>query len=117
MNSVHDETKNLDFGQALERVGGDDGLLREIAGIFLCECPEMLARIRGALDECNAATLERAAHNLKGSVANFGCGPVFRAARDLELAARRRDLAGAEEWWTKLNLELDSLIAELKSLA
>ena len=63
---------SLDRRLALSRVGGDMELLREIAALFLEECPRSLLEIHQAVTGEDAAKLENAAHSLKGSVANFG---------------------------------------------
>src|SRR6185437_11761108 len=39
----------LDRSAALRRAGGDEELLRELAGLCLDECPKLLAEIRGAV--------------------------------------------------------------------
>ena len=62
----------LDRALALSRVGGDEDLLREIAGLFLDDYPNLVEKIKQALAANDARGLERASHSLKGSVANFG---------------------------------------------
>jgi len=83
----------LDHQIALERVGGDEDLLREIVRLFLDECPRLIAHIQEAIDAGDTRRLEREAHSLKGSVANFGAEPVVRAA----LATKKDKPAGEEE--------------------
>lgn len=80
--------ENLDIPAALERVGGDADLLSEIAGLFLREYPELLAAMQSALARQEATELERAAHSLKGSIANFGAAAAVEAAFTLEKIAR-----------------------------
>src|ERR1700676_33856 len=79
---------SLDRQLALSRVGGDLELLREIAILFLDECPRALLEIQRALAAEDAVKLENAAHSLKGSVANFGASAAVAAALRLEQMGR-----------------------------
>ncbi len=113
---IQQQLANLDHALALERVGGDEGLLREIAVLFLDEYPAMMAEIRAALDSGNAVALERAAHSLKGSVGNFGAQAAFHAALRLEAIGRARDLTSAREAFRSLVVAMDSLRPALTAL-
>src|SRR5207248_10364829 len=62
----------LDRAAILARVEGDTTLLREVTDLFLEDAPRLLAEIRDAISRKDAKALERAAHALKGSIANFG---------------------------------------------
>lgn len=108
---------NLDRAVALERVGGDAALLREIVALFLEEYPILLREIRAALDAADPVRLERAAHTLKGSVGNFGAESAVQAALHLETLGRTRDLGPAEDAWQRLRSEMDALHPALAELA
>jgi HPt (histidine-containing phosphotransfer) domain-containing protein len=54
-----------DSARALERLGGDEGLFREIVQIFLHEAPKHLAGLRQALAQRDKDSVERIAHTLK----------------------------------------------------
>ena len=107
---------NLDHALALERVGGDERLLREIAVLFLDECPRVMGEIRSAVEAGDAGALELAAHSLKGSVGNFGADRVFQAALRLEAIGRGRDLSSAREALSDLVSAMDSLRPALVAL-
>ncbi len=106
----------MDRSLALSRIGGDDDLLREIAGLFLQEYPGLLARLAAAVSENDAQTVERAAHSIKGSVANFGAQSAFEAALALEQMGRAEKLVDAHAQLSALELALASLHAELEAL-
>jgi two-component system sensor histidine kinase/response regulator len=55
---------------ALQLLGGDAELLKELAELFLESCPKMLQDIRVALQKRDAKALEIAAHLRTGSVGN-----------------------------------------------
>jgi HPt (histidine-containing phosphotransfer) domain-containing protein len=82
----------LDPQAALARVGGNRGLLAELAGLFLEDSARWLAEIAGGLARGDAAGVQFTAHLLRGSAASFGAQGTSRAARDLEEAARAGDL-------------------------
>ena len=87
----------FDARTALERVDGDEELLQRIVSVFLEECPQRRAELRDGIAKRDARTVERVAHNLKGSVAIFGAEAACRAAEHLEAVGRNADWAGAEQ--------------------
>jgi two-component system sensor histidine kinase/response regulator len=110
--------RQFDREIALGRVGGDEELLQEVAGIFLDEYTETLDQIRKAAESHDSNALERAAHSLKGSVGNFGANAAFEAARRLETIARSRgEMTGLTEALLELEAALERLRPELTELA
>ena len=106
----------LDLQLALARVGGDIQLLREIALLFIEECPRALAEIQEAVAGGDAAKLENAAHALKGSVANFGARDAVATAFCLEQMGRANQLSEAEGILPKLESALSAVCMELATL-
>jgi HPt (histidine-containing phosphotransfer) domain-containing protein len=106
----------LDRDTALARVGGDLDLLKEIAALFLDEYPRALDDIHKALANGDAHMLERSAHGLKGSVANFGARAAVDPAFQLEQFGRAHKLDQAPPAVAALERALASLHAELSSI-
>jgi HPt (histidine-containing phosphotransfer) domain-containing protein len=106
----------LDRQLALARVGGDQQLLREIAVLFIEDCPRAFARIQEAIARGDAAKLENAAHELKGSVANFGAREAVEAAFRLEQMGRTNELSEAEGKLRELESALSVVCLELATL-
>ncbi len=106
----------LDREEALSRVGGDVDLLREIAGVFLDDCPNSLQALRDAVSAGDAKLIERQAHTLKGSIATFGTGSVFEWARKIELQGRCGDLSTASTDLLHLEAGLEQLKSDLRGL-
>lgn len=102
---------------ALERVDGDEELLREVARLFLDDYPRAVAEIHEAIASGDAKRLEREAHGLKGAAANFGAQPVVSAALELELLGRNGQTAGAEPMLAALEAALRQLREELETIA
>ena len=111
---LHDQV--LDRATALARVDGDLDLLKEIAALFLEEYPRELDEIHKALAAGDAHMLERAAHGLKGSVANFGARTAVDAAFQLEQFGKAGKLDQASAALAGLERALASLGTELSSL-
>jgi HPt (histidine-containing phosphotransfer) domain-containing protein len=106
----------IDRKLALSRVGGDAELLKEIAVLFLDTYPDVLQEIRIAAEQSNAQLLERSAHGLKGSVANFGAAAAVEAARQLETMGRTHQLQEATEGLRNLERALEALRPELEAM-
>ena len=101
---------------ALDRVGGDQELLEEVAQLFLDDYPNSVAEIEQALAIGDPRGVERGAHTLKGSVSNFGADSVVETALALELAGHQGDLSTAPEEFIRLNARLSALHDELATL-
>ncbi len=102
---------------AMERVGGDEELLQQVARLFLDDCPRAMGEIRSAIDRGDAKRLEREAHSLKGSVANFGADPVVSVALELEMMGRLGNLSDAIAKFSTLENNVRLLEPELVRLA
>ena len=102
--------------EALERIGGDQQLLRDLCQIFLDESPKLVAKLRHALAAGDCDGLMRAAHSLKGESSYLGAGRTSQAARQLEEMGRNQDLVHASHTLAELEREISSLHDELKDL-
>ena len=103
--------------EALERLDGDEDLLRELCQIFLEESPKTLRNLRQALAEGDAGAVMRAAHSLKGEVGYLGAGVASQAARKLEDMGRENKLTGAPETMIVLEREISALYFAMKDPA
>jgi HPt (histidine-containing phosphotransfer) domain-containing protein len=115
-NTLND-SEVLDRGALLARLGGDEDFLREIADLFLEDCPKLLADIHSAVSTGDAGALEHAAHTLKGSVSNFGAEAARQAAFRLENLGRAGDLKPAGEAYSSLVQEIERFTDALGNLS
>ncbi|MGQ0612926.1 MAG: Hpt domain-containing protein [Planctomycetaceae bacterium] len=106
----------LDLAGALERVGQDRGLLVEVAGLYLDDCPRLLTELAAALRTRDPGALQRAAHTLKGASATVGGTQVAALALHLEEMGRRGETTGALAVWGLLSSASGRLAEALKSL-
>ena len=112
-----EQLAKLDRAVALDRLGGDEQLLQEVARLFLDEYPTLMDEIQAAKESRNAKLLERAAHSLKGSVANFGADQAVEAALRLEKMGRGGNLIGVDEAYVRLETVMSGIHPELEELA
>ena len=103
---------SINVESLLEGVGGDRKLLNELVSLFSADAPKLLARCNRAIARNDADSLKKAAHALKGSVANFDAGRAFEAVRQLEKSGRDAHAAFAVA-----KSEVSRLIRTLKKLS
>jgi len=109
-------TAVFDHGAFLANVDGDLDLMREIAQLFLEDCPRRLAALHDAMMRRDRAALEHAAHTLKGSAGYISAPRVFTAAHAVETLARCGDLADANDACARLHQETRQLAQALAGL-
>jgi HPt (histidine-containing phosphotransfer) domain-containing protein len=107
----------VDKKALLERVENDAEFLQTVIGIFLAECPGMLAEIHSAVAAYDANQIMNAAHALKGSVSFFGGESAVEAARVLESMGRLRKLEGVREAFCVLEREIALVSFALEEIA
>lgn len=103
--------------EALDRLGGDEGLLRELCQIFLEESPKLLQKLREAIVDADPDEVMRAAHSLKGELGYLGAPGALQAARELEEMGHESKLSRATEVLLVLEQEMASLHLALKDPA
>lgn len=106
----------FDLSVALDRMDGDVELLKELAGLFLEDCPKRMDEIRQAITRKDATGLQTAAHTLKGSVGNFGASDAVEAAQSLEQDGREQNWSHAEAAWNALEKAIGRLEPALSGL-
>ncbi|HCR13756.1 ATP-binding protein [Solidesulfovibrio sp.] len=95
-DAAQDAVPDLDTAAALQRLGGDTELLRELESDFLRQYPQKLRRIILCRDSENWDEAALAAHSLKNIVGAIGAEAARRLAGDLEESLRRSDSDTAE---------------------
>ena len=106
---------SFEWDAALERVGGDEAMLRDLAEMFFAECPKLMQQIREHIAGADGPELRRAAHTLKGSAHVFGAEEVAEAAHQLEEIGREEAFADAEEALALLEDEVARLLPALRT--
>jgi PAS domain S-box-containing protein len=107
-------SNDVDWSAALDYVGGDAEMLRDLIEIFLAECPRWLEELRSAIAGNAVGDVKRLAHNLKGSVRLFGAKTAIDAAFLLEQMGRNGNLSGATEGLEVLERAISELCPALR---
>lgn len=110
-------TTTVDLAAVIARLNGDRELLAELAALYLEDEPAMLGQLETAVGKGDAEGVRRAAHALKGSVANFAAARAQAGAFALEQAGRNGDLGGAPALLDLLRTELAAVREALAGLA
>ena len=103
----------FDRAAALERLGGDEELFAEVAGLFCSDSQKFLDELQRAVSGGDAPTVQRAAHGLKGASGYVGGSGAVEAAGALEKIGASGDLAAAPGALATLAREVTQLAAAL----
>ena len=93
--------------QALARVDGDLGLLRQVTAVFLEEYPKTMERLRSALQQANPLAMREAIHTLQGELSYFALEPAVAELGELQQRVHGGDLQAAGPLLQRLQDELD----------
>jgi signal transduction histidine kinase/HPt (histidine-containing phosphotransfer) domain-containing protein len=107
----------VDFSKIVERVGGDDALLKRMIATFLRDTPRRLTAIAAAIRKKDSANVASLAHALKGSISLFGAEPARLRAQELQELARSGDLAAVPGILIVLKEEIANLLENLRGYA
>jgi PAS domain S-box-containing protein len=99
----------FDRAAAMERVGDDVELLRELVEMFQAESPSWLAALGAAISAGDAPGVKRWAHTIKGAVGTFGAHRAWDAALRLEMLGRDGNLSEAPVALAELQVALQRL--------
>jgi PAS domain S-box-containing protein len=104
----------FDRKMLLDRLDGDEELIKGIIAAFLEDLPNLIKGLEKALAEKDVQSLERQAHSLKGAAANVEAGALKTIAREMEKAGKEERLELAESLFPKLNEEVERFKEVLK---
>jgi two-component system sensor histidine kinase/response regulator len=99
----------------VERLGGDEDLVRQLVSLFLAEYPRMIATIRESVASGSADAIRRAAHAFKGSVSNFTDQAPMTTAFELEVMGKENRLDQVAAVFARLEGEVESLAKQLRA--
>ena len=106
----------LDWDEALDRMDGDEPVLREILSLFGQDAPSMMHKLEEARVSGEGHRIERAAHGLKGASATISARAVTPLAMRVEQLARDGRLAEALDLMEDLRREMLRLVRALDAL-
>ncbi len=101
----------------LQRVGGDEKLLRQMIRTFLRETPKRMETLKQALERSDGPELSARAHALKGSVSIFGATRAAQYSHSLQELGRIPDFREGHRVFTGLQEEIAKLQENLRGYA
>jgi HPt (histidine-containing phosphotransfer) domain-containing protein len=105
----------MNLHEAMQRLGGDEELLRELAEMFFEDAETLLEIIRERhADTTQSQEVRRAAHSLKGLSSNFGAQRTMTAAFTVEKLAEASKLTELPPAVEELEQEVARLNAGLR---
>lgn len=105
----------MDWVAAVDRIGGREDLLKQMAGLFFKEADKLLPALREAIVQRDLVKVRRTAHSIKGSASCFAAPSAVSAAVRLEFMGRDNELDGADEALAVLEHEVERLKHALTS--
>jgi len=96
----------FDRDSALERLGGDEELFAEVAGVFRDDSPKMLDDLKQAIAANDAVAVRRTAHGLKGAAGYVGGTKVAETAVEIERLGAANELAETSRLFADLEREV-----------
>jgi PAS domain S-box-containing protein len=108
-------TGQIDMSNLMAQTEGDIELAVDLARMFLAEFEARLAAVLAAAAARDGALLEEVSHALKGMIGVFSKGQAFKAARDLNAAAKMDGLSQIEPLCQQLQAGARVLRQDLES--
>jgi response regulator RpfG family c-di-GMP phosphodiesterase len=110
----HEVGEIMDLESALRRLDGDQSLLLDLIGFYLEDYPGLLVHMEEYGAAGDAPSLERAAHSMKGLVANFDAAIARNIAQRIEASSKQRDLDTAIRLIEGMKLAATQLAEQLE---
>jgi signal transduction histidine kinase/HPt (histidine-containing phosphotransfer) domain-containing protein len=107
----------IDLTAALDQLNGNRELFRNLARVFLVECPNWMTELAQAQALGRGDLVKIAAHKLKGALGVLGAKAAFDVALKLEALGRGNDLSGAGEAIATLQRELHRVQTALETMS
>jgi HPt (histidine-containing phosphotransfer) domain-containing protein len=106
----------LNVDSALEMLGGDMDLLREVVEMFLTDLPNKLEELRTGIAQSDPDKVRRVAHSLKGAAANIAAEDVRSSAFEIEQLASNGDLDSVVTRVPELERRIQALVEAIRVL-
>lgn len=106
-----------DLDAVLIALEGDRDLLLRMIQVFLDESPALRERTQQALAARDATALARAAHTLRGALANFAARDAGATAQLLEERAAHDDWRTSAAAYARLENQMDKVVQALQAFA
>jgi two-component system sensor histidine kinase/response regulator len=107
--------ESFDLSKILERLGGDEDLLREVLQLFLETAEENMVSLKDGINSGDTGQIQTAAHAIKGAAANIIANGVKEAADEIEHLVKENKLDRAGVQAESLEAELARLVEAISA--
>ena len=104
-----------EIAELLDRVDGDEDLIRELLVLFQEDSPKELLRAKQYLAEEEWQGLSRSAHTLRGSLRYISMNSTARIAEELETVARNGQRQESVALLAQLDGALQQMLSEVEA--
>ncbi len=105
----------LDFPDLIKRLEGDVEFLGELLDVFREESPGQFDQLDAGIAASDFVSAERAAHTLKGMLANLSMRQATSTASRVEMAARAHSLAETIESAIPLRAQVEQALQAVEA--
>ena len=99
----------IDMKRAMEAVAGDKDLLNELLSMFYEDSRLKLKEIERAIKDRDYEKVRELAHTIKGASSNIGLTEIYEICLELENMAKKKDLSGADNLYSKLKENIEAV--------
>ena len=110
------DNQSVAADELLERIDGDRAFVAELLELFRGDYPALMLAADDAIAARDTVALQRAAHTLKGTLANLSANSAATTAAELEIMATEAKLDGAAGKLDELARELARVVEALQDL-
>jgi two-component system sensor histidine kinase/response regulator len=105
----------VNWDEALQTVGGDRDLLKDILGAVLSECPAQLELFDGAVHNGDEKTARRAAHTILGNFRMLSAVDPMAVAHEVEQLAKEARFDEISEPAERLREAVDTVLDDVRA--
>ena len=99
----------INMEELFEIMDDDSELIKDCFDEFIISAPEMLEKVKSAIDSKNPEELQSCAHKMKGSLKYLAAEKAAGLAYDLEKMGNGGELEHADTVYTDLEMEYEKI--------
>lgn len=116
VNSNVKMLKLFDESEFRARFRDNEDVAENLIGQFTQTVPDLLGRVKAAIESNNFIDLEISAHTLKGVVSNFYCESALRLSHKLEIMGQEKKMIDAMSSYNELEFVVRNLVDVLSKV-
>lgn len=99
---------------ALERMGGDEDILKLLGQAFLEDAPRIIGKLNESLTTRDGQKVHFYAHKIKGLASNFDANSTCKLAAEMEILGRNEAYEQAELTFKHLSFQIELLVCAVR---